>query len=263
MSRKAKGGDHGEVHADERWLITYADMITLLLAVFIVLYALSDTNVRKFNEFAQSLSSAFNTDVFSGSSQFTVSAGVESAPETGEQVTGVGFMSSQTTALQAAIEDYAISHGLEGEVSVSEVDEGVSIKITAGVLFAPGRARLLDAYVGLLETTASSIVPTTGVVTVIGHTDDLNPDGALYADNFELSVARALTVLDFLREAGVDEDRLRVSGAAQYEPLHLNDTEAHRAQNRYVEIRVRAGAPTEVTPGVEPVDPSFNPVFGE
>lgn len=263
MRRKHTGGDHGDVHADERWLVTYADMITLLLAVFIVMYALSDTNLRKFNAFAQSLSSAFNTDVFSGSSQFTISAGVETAPETGEQSTGVGFVSGQTAALQAAIRDYAISHGLDGDVTVSEIDEGVSIKITAGVLFAPGRARLLDTYVGLLARTAESLIPTQGVITVIGHTDDQSPDGALYADNFELSVARALTVLDFLREAGIEESRLRVAGAAEHEPLWPNDSEEHRQKNRYVEIRVRTDEPAAVQPGVEPTAPSFNPVFGE
>jgi chemotaxis protein MotB len=253
MARKRKG-DHGDTHQDERWLVTYADMITLLLAVFIVMYALSDTNLRKFN--------AFSTDVMSGSSQVTISAGVETAPDMGIQAGGSTFLNGETAALQAAIKDYAIAHGLQGDVSVSEVSEGVSIKITAGVLFAPGRARLLDEYLGLLQRAAESIVPMPGVVTVIGHTDDLSPDGALYADNFELSVARALTVLDFLREAGIDESRLRVSGAAQYEPLYANDTDQHREQNRYVEIRVR----TEAAPATSPdatADPSFNPVFGE
>lgn len=262
MSKKHKGDGHGEVHADERWLITYADMITLLLAVFIVLYALSDTNLRKFNAFAQSLSSAFNADVFSGTSQFTISAGEEMAPETGQQATGVGFVSGQTASLKAAIKDYAVTHGLGGDVSVTAVDEGVSIKITAGVLFAPGRAKLLDVYVGLLQRTAESIVPLPGVVTVVGHTDDLSPDGALYADNFELSVARAMTVMAFLRESGVAESRLRVAGAAQYEPIFPNDSDEHREKNRYVEIRVRDDSAT-VVPGLEPVAPSFNPVFGE
>ena len=95
MSKKHKGGDHGEIHADERWLITYADMITLLLAVFIVMYALSDTNLRKFNAFAQSLSSAFNTDVFSGSLDVTVTTGQESAPETGDLDSGGGIVGSE------------------------------------------------------------------------------------------------------------------------------------------------------------------------
>jgi chemotaxis protein MotB len=238
-------------------------MITLLLAVFIVLYALSDTNLRKFNAFAQSLSSAFNTDVFSGTSQFTISGGVEVAPETGSQSTGVGFVAGQTAALQASIRDYAIEHGLDGQVSVSEVDEGISIKITASILFAAGRARLLPEYLDLLSRTAESIRPITGVITVIGHTDDRSPAGALYADNFELSVARALEVMDFLREAGIAESRLRVSGAAQYEPLVPNDTDEHREQNRYVEIRIRTIENPLASPGIAGGLPSFNPVFGE
>jgi chemotaxis protein MotB len=263
MSKKKHKGDHGDIHPDERWLITYADMITLLLAVFIVMYALSDTNLRKFNAFAQSLSSAFNTDVFSGTSQFTISAGVETAPETGTQSTGVGFVSGQTQALQAAIKDYAIEHGLEGQISISEVNEGISIKITANILFAAGRARLLPEYLDLLGRTAESIRPVAGVITIIGHTDDQSPAGALYADNFELSVARALEVMRYLREAGIEESRLRVSGASQYEPLFPNDTDEHREQNRYVEIRIKTNEAPGASPGTDGAGASFNPVFGE
>jgi chemotaxis protein MotB len=268
MARKHKGGGHGgDVHADERWLITYADMITLLLAVFIVMYALSDTNLRKFNAFAQSLSYAFNTDVFSGTSQITISGGVEMAPETGDQSSGTGFVSGQTAALQAAITDYAIQHGLGDKVSVSEVDEGISIRITTDdILFAPGRARLIDT--GLLERVAQSVRGTIGVVEIRGHTDDQNPDGALYADNFELSVARAMAVLAFLREAGIAETRLRVSGAAAYEPIAANDSDTNRAKNRYVEIRLRETAGLGVVDGAIPTEapiaiPTLTPIIGD
>jgi len=262
MARKHKGDDHGEIHADERWLITYADMITLLLAVFIVMYALSDTNLRKFNAFAQSLSSAFSTDVYSGTSQVTISAGVETAPETGTKATGVGFVSGQTASIRAAIKSYAIEHGLGADVSVEEISEGVSIKIrTENILFAPGRARLTDTE--LLTRIAATLAGTTGVIEVIGHTDNQAPDGALFADNFELSVARALSVLEFFREAGIDPSRLRVSGADQYEPVASNDTEAERQKNRYVEIRVRdEAASASASPGSDSITPSLNPVFG-
>ncbi|MEI7744882.1 MAG: flagellar motor protein MotB [Chloroflexota bacterium] len=260
MSKKHKGGGHGgDVHADERWLITYADMITLLLAVFIVMYALSDTNLRKFNAFAQSLSSAFNTDVFSGTSQFTISAGVEVAPETGSQQSGVGFVSGQTSAFKAAIKDYAIEHGLGDKVSITEIDNGISLKITTdNLLFAAGRARLLDTE--LLGRISESLRGIPGVIEVRGHTDDQSPNGALFANNFELSVARAMAVMAFLREAGIDEGRMRIAGAAQYEPIVANDTEANRARNRYVEIRVQENVSASPSPTADSFLPTLEPV---
>ncbi len=261
MSKKHKGGGHGDVHADERWLVTYADMITLLLAVFIVMYALSDISVRKFNDFAQSLSAAFNTDVFAGTSQFTVSAGVQTAPETGQQQSGVGFVSGQTQALKVAIQSYAIEHGLGDKVSVGEVDKGVEIKIeTKDLLFAPGRARLLST--DILQRVADSLKPIAGTtVQVWGHTDDQQPTGGLYADNFELSVARAMAVMQFLRGAGIDESRLRVGGAAEYEPVGPNATEEQRARNRYVSILVESGPTASgATPAPDIIVPTLEPI---
>jgi flagellar motor protein MotB len=175
----------------------------------------------------------------------------------------VGFVSGQTAALQAAISDYAIEHGMGDKVSVSEIDEGISIKITTDdILFAPGRARLIDT--GLLERVAESLRGSTGILEIRGHTDDQNPDGALYADNFELSVARAMAVVGFMREAGIDEARLRVAGAAAYEPIVPNDTDANRAKNRYVEIRLRetgqdAAVPTEAPAAI----PTLTPIIGD
>src|SRR4051812_303978 len=95
---------HAEEHGgDERWLVTYADMLTLLLALFIVLYALSDTNMRKFVAFAQSVAAAFNVDVFQGSTAYTVTAGQESAPDVGSLDSGNGAVAADYRTIQASI----------------------------------------------------------------------------------------------------------------------------------------------------------------
>lgn len=264
MSRKHKGGGHGDVHADERWLVTYADMITLLLAVFIVMYALSDISLRKFNDFAQSLSAAFNTDVFAGTSQFTVSAGVETAPEAGSQQSGVGFVSGTTTAVKTAISSAAIAHGLGDKVSVSVENNNVTVNIqTDGVMFAPGRARLLST--DILQFVGDSIKYTPGIIQIWGHTDDQSPTGGLYGDNFELSVARSMAVMAYLRDTvGIGVDRLRVGGAAEWEPKAPNDTEANRAKNRYVSIVLTLADPNaSASPTIEPLVPTLQPILGE
>jgi chemotaxis protein MotB len=266
MSKKRKGGEHGEIHPDERWLITYADMITLLLAVFIVMYALSDTNLRKFNEFAQSLSSAFSTDVFSGSSNFTVTNGEEVAPGTGQLDSGAGLLSQEARTVQAVVNDYAIRQGLGKDVSVQQVPEGVVIRIRSTLLFQPGRARLAEGSLELLEKIAATIAAETQQqgIRVVGHTDDTPTTGALYADNFELSTARATAVLRFLVEAGLADSRMSVEGDGQFKPVYPNDSEEHRAANRRVDILILyPPTPQSTDAGGGTVTPSLDPVFGD
>ena len=267
MAKKHKGGDHGEFHPDERWLVTWADVLTLLLAVFIVLYALSDTNVRKFTAFAQSLSSAFNTDIFSGTTSFTVTSGQESAPDTGSSDAGVGFVGQQAQTVKAVVNDYAIREGLGNEVSVEQVPEGIAIRIRSTLLFEPGRARLADDSIGLLEKIADTIRADTQDqgIRVVGHTDNTPTSGALYADNFELSTARAMSVLRFLYSGGIAPERLSVEGDGEYKPLYPNDTEEHRAANRRVDILVLYPPTTETAApsGGTQVIPSLAPIVGE
>jgi chemotaxis protein MotB len=267
MAKKHKGGDHGEIHADERWLITYADMITLLLAVFIVMYALSDTNLRKFNAFAQSLSSAFNTDVMSGTSQFTVTSGQATTPNQGNQASSAGFVGSDAATVQASVKDYAIRHGSNAGVSVDVVSEGIRIRLNAQALaFEPGRAVLQSTSLGTLENVVATVKPMTYRIRIEGNTDDNPVDGPFFANNFELSAARAMTVLGFMEAAGVTPDRLSMAGNGEYNPVAPNDTMAHRAENRRVDIFLLNPAGTTPTassaPAIESIAPSFAPVFG-
>lgn len=263
MAKKHKGGEHGDIHADERWLITYADMITLLLAVFIVMYALSDTNLRKFNAFAQSLNAAFSTDVLSGAQQFTVTEGQANTPDQGNSQPAMGYVGSEAATLQATIRDYAIKKGLESGVEVVVVPNGVAIRISGDLLFQPGRATLAPEAAGLLDVFVQNLRLGPGqVIRVEGNTDATPVSGPLFADNFELSAARALAVLHFLEGAGVDPSLLSLAGNGATKPLPSIPPAA--AANRRVEIYLIKpqqdyAAPTPVVPSI---GPSFNPVFG-
>jgi len=263
MAKKHKGGDHGDIHADERWLITYADMLTLLLAVFIVMYALSDTNLRKFNAFAQSLSAVFNTDIMSGQTQFTITEGQASTPDAGTRQTSQGFLGADAQTIQATLRDYAITKGLATGVSVDSVPQGIAIRIKANLLFQAGRATLDPASLELLGEVAGVIKPIAQKVRIEGNTDSTPVSGPLYADNFELSSARALAVLHFLEANGVDPSRLSMAGNGEFNPLPgtLPTDEA----NRRVEIFVldpSANPTASPTPAIESIAPSFAPVFG-
>lgn len=263
MAKKHKGGDHGDIHADERWLITYADMITLLLAVFIVMYALSDTNLRKFNAFAQSLSAVFNTDVMMGTQEITVTEGQATTPDQGSSQTGVGNLGSEAATLQATLRNYAVENGLQSAVSVVVVPNGVAVRISGDLLFQPGRATLAPEADAVLRLFVANLHLGPGqVVRVEGNTDSTPVSGPLFADNFELSSARALAVLRFLEGAGVDPAVLSLVGNGATKPLPGvpgTDPANRRVEIYLIRSQQDYAAPTPVVPSIAP---SFNPVFG-
>jgi chemotaxis protein MotB len=236
--RKKKHAEHSEIHPDERWLITYADMITLLLAVFIVMYALSDTNVRKFTAFAQSVSAAFNTDVFEGSAPTTVTAGVETAPDPGTIASSAGIIASDYRSVAATLKDYAITQGVDGSVAVDKVPEGIAIRIRDALLFEPGRARLTDASKAVVARIAGTLAGLPNQVRIEGNTDDIAPSGPFFSNNWQLSTARSLSVLDVLVASGIAPARLSASGRAEFNPLVPNTDGASRARNRRVDFLI-------------------------
>jgi len=238
MARRKKHDAHGGVHADERWLVTYADMVTLLLAVFIVLYALSDTNVRKFTAFAQSVSAAFTTDVFQGTQATTIMSGTDTAPDVGEFDSGSGALESDYRTVNASIADYVIGKGFEGQVSVDQVPEGIAIRIRDALLFQPGRAALDDRSKEVLGRIAQTISGYPNQIRIEGNTDDVAPTGPFFANNWDLSSARALAVLDVLVQGGIAPKRLAASGRAEFNPLVPNTSDTNRAQNRRVDILI-------------------------
>jgi len=239
MARHGRRGHAEGGHENaERWLLTYADMITLLMVLFVVMYAISNTDLRKFTALAQSFSAAFNTDVFQGTETITVASGQESAPDAAQFDAGSGIVSSDYRAVEATVRDYAISQGLAGDVSVDRVAEGIAIRIRDTLLFQSGRARLDAPSRQVLARIGGILATLPNPLRIEGHTDDLPPTGPFYRDNWELSTARALAVLDALRDLGIAPDRLAAAGYAGYRPVVANTDDAARARNRRVDILI-------------------------
>jgi chemotaxis protein MotB len=238
MSKRRRHAGHDSPHADERWLITYADMVTLLLAVFIVMYALSDTNVRKFTEFAQSLSAAFNTDVFQGTTAYTITTGQETAPNVGTFDSGKGVIGADLRTVSAVVGDFAISQGLDGQIEVEEVPEGIAIRISDTLLFEPGRARLAGDSPLVIQRIAATLAPLPNRIRIEGHTDDQAPSGIFYADNWELSTARALAVLHALEAGGIKPNRLVAAGYGEFDPIVAGSDAVAQARNRRVDLLI-------------------------
>lgn len=263
MAKKRK--EHHEEHPDERWLLTYADLITLLVALFIVMFAMSSVNQGKFDKLAKSLSDTLSGGVVQGGtamaeagssvkdpSPVEVPFAPAVRPQFGGGETAVKGGDGEAKkrqerrskeeegfkALKERIDGYARDKGLDGRVKTRVTEDGLQVRVlTDGLLFDSGSAepklagRPLVEHIGTVLAGAGE-----HPVTVSGHTDPEPIATGRFRSNWDLSVARATSVVSLLTQADVPAQRLTAAGRAQLDPVADNDTPAGRALNRRVEI---------------------------
>ncbi|MGH2913374.1 MAG: OmpA family protein [Solirubrobacteraceae bacterium] len=253
---------------EERWLLTYADMITLLMALFMVLFSISSVNISKYQTLQQSLKSAFSGSVLTGG-RAILQSGSESTsahtPATAEVPAIVPLtpnipkpvdtsaqqiskaMLAQAAAqqeqqdfrkLQRELNRYAAQHGFANEVHAVIEERGLVVRVlTDKLLFASGQATLEPAGAPLLNEIASLLnVDHRHPITVEGNTDNQPIRSAQYPSNWELSTDRATIVVRYLIAHGVADRRLSAAGYADLHPIASNATAAGRARNRRVDI---------------------------
>ncbi|MDO8188203.1 flagellar motor protein MotB [Conexibacter sp. JD483] len=275
--RRRGGGGHGD---DERWLLTYADMITLLLALFVVLYAISSVNVSKFRTLQDSLRDAFNGNVVNGGTSI-METGRSATRETPDSVIpnitpptpqlASPRNREQAAALEARreeqefqrikhqIEQYARAHGLGNQVEAVIARRGLVVRLlTDRVLFDSGQAVLKTAGMPLLGHVGNLLnIDRIHPILVEGHTDDVPINTPQYHSNWELSTARATEVVRYLIGRGVPDRRFGASGYAELHPIGPNSTEQGRARNRRVEVVLqRLHAPPTTTTNSTAADDS-------
>jgi chemotaxis protein MotB len=250
MSKRRHKG-HAEGHENaERWLLTYADLITLLMVFFVVLYSMSSADSSKWQQISAALEQAFNVDVMRGAAPTSFSDAAASAPAA---TTLNNIISNkdvpQVSRLQAAIQSVLDKAQQDGstqqpQVSVGTDREGVVIRLSGSYLFDSGRAELKPNSFDLLDAIAQQLKLQPNDIRVDGHTDSTPLVGsALYPTNWELSTARALAVTRyFIDTDGMRADRLEAAGFGEFRPLVPNDTRENRALNRRVEIHLLSSA---------------------
>jgi len=287
--RRRGGAQHED--GGERWLLTYADMITLLMALFMVLFSISSVNISKFITLQESLRAAFSGNILPGgkaiaqpgatanSSHAPSSADVQAiVPLTAQtasslQSTSVNHGSQSAAASQAAsqaaaaqqaefvrikheLDAYAAHHGFGRSVHTTIERRGLVIQVlTDQLLFPSGQATLIAEAAPLLEEIAALLnIDQTHPIAVEGNTDDVPIHSSQFPSNWELSTARASTVVRFLIEKGVVALRLSAAGYADQRPAASNATAAGRAHNRRVAIVLQRSEPSsnEVTGGESP-----------
>ncbi len=224
----AQGG-HGPGH--ERWLITYADLITLLLVFFVVMYSISKADEAKFAKLNASLQRAFNVVVLEGYDPTALSG--QPGGASGNSVID-DFIAIRNDLGQLAISRLPAT-GLDVRVN----REGILITISGALLFPSGRADLRPESLPVLDRIAQHLRRIPNEVRVSGHTDNIPPDSPIYPTNWELSTARAIAVARYFSEAwGIAPARLAAVGYGEYRPVADNSTRDGRMRNRRVEIQI-------------------------
>ncbi len=222
-------GSHGASH--ERWLITYADLITLLLVFFVVLYSISKADEAKFAKLNASLQRAFNVVVLEGYDPTALSGRPGGA--------GGNSVVDDFIAIRNDLGQLTMSRLPATGVDVRLSREGILITISGALLFPSGRADLRPESLPVLDRIAQHLRRLPNEVRISGHTDNIPPDSPIYPTNWELSTARAITVARYFSEVwGIAPARLAAVGYGEYRPVADNSTREGRLRNRRVEIQV-------------------------
>jgi len=205
---------HSEAESRDRWLISYADLVTLLLALFIVMYAESDY------ERAHKIAASFSAENNSGGSGILP----DGSTETEERAKFQESLMNDPVLMQSA--------------KVRQTKSGLIISFSEAGVFAPGEASLGEAAQNLIKNLAEKLKTNSSLIRVEGHTDSVPISNAKFSSNWELSTARAANVLQKLVENGIAPERLSAAGYGGFQPVADNSTPEGRAQNRRVDVVV-------------------------
>lgn len=264
--RSRRHGGHEEAHAsEERWLLTYADMITLLLALFIVLFAISTINQKKFLALALGLKESFdpkpgilpNHSGLLQQASLTQTAGTQTTPlfqpivtttttvqKNAENTSSNGSSTTNSVPpaklqqLEQQINEALTKAGLQAYVSLQTTARGLVVQILADkVFFATGSADLGPIGSQVVDTVATVLKTDSYNVDVEGYTDNQPVTGGLYSSNEELSAVRAVNVVLRLEQTdAIDPNRLSATGYGDTHPVAPNDTPQNMALNRRIDI---------------------------
>ncbi len=221
-----------EAHANsERWLLTYADLITLLLVFFVVMYSMSKADQEKFSRVNASLQRAFGGLVLQGDDRTAL--GSDSGSMSGNSVM------EDLLGMRTEIGRLKGNMGLQNQVNVGLEKDGIAITLAGSLLFDSGRAELRPEALGALDGIADIIRTMPNNIRVEGHTDNIPVDSDIFPTNWELSVARATAVTRYLAEIDrIPARRLSAQGYGEFKPIADNKSRDSRAMNRRVEILV-------------------------
>jgi chemotaxis protein MotB len=246
MSRlHKKFEEEHEEHIDESWLIPYADILTLLLALFIVLFASSEIDKTKFEAIMESFQSELTgTKIESTNAGLSVSQKGELEKEVVDPPAPAKDPAPITDEvedieldnLKEQLEKYIVANNLEAVVTLQDTRRGVEIALKDVLLFDSGKAVLKESSFKTLDAIVKLINTLPNPISIEGHTDNVPIGNAAYSSNWELSSARAVSVLHYFASRSIAENRMQFTGHGEFQPLYPNDTAENRQANRRVNI---------------------------
>ena len=245
MSRRKKHhAEHHEEHTDESWLVPYADILTLLLALFIVLFASADANSAKFTQMAQSLSAAFSgsPSVFDNNTSLSPEADASKPNQSRTENEKEQAHLKETLQLldvKKELDKYIQKNNLAGDLTTALTEDGLMIRIKDSALFTSGNADLRTESLRIGNEVAGMLAPLPQKVVISGHTDNVPINTREFPSNWELSSKRAINFMKFLLSQGaLKPERFSAIGYGEYRPVAANDTVEGHSKNRRVEVLI-------------------------
>ena len=221
------------------WIVTFSDLMSLLLCFFILLFSFSTIQEQKFKELLASLQSAFGVDQVPEAgtreglemlNRNTTTTDPKAVDELG------GMVQKEMEKIKSEVEEFVMKNKLGGKVQVEVGERGAVITISDVIIFPPGEADFTRQATPILEKITDLLRQFPYKVKVEGHTDNQPIHTEKYPSNWELSTARAAKLVRYFIDHGIDPTRLSAEGYAEYHPIADNTTPEGRARNRRVEI---------------------------
>ncbi len=241
MAKKTKRRKKHEEHIDESWLVPYADILTLLLALFIVLFSASTVDQEKMMKMSQVFS-----EIFDGGTGFLDENAIIEQSQIINNLTAEqkAYLEEREALkeIQVELDNFIAVNELENTFATSMTDAGLLITITDKVLFDPGKADIKPEYLTVVDKLSQVLKmdPSRNIV-ITGHTDNVPQRGGEFDSNWELSVMRAVSLLEIIieRNPSLDPKYFSAKGFGEYNPIASNDTADGRSQNRRVEVLIQ------------------------
>ncbi|WP_047985120.1 flagellar motor protein MotS [Ornithinibacillus californiensis] len=238
-----------------KWMVTYSDMVTLILVFFILLFSMSQIDATKFQAISESFRNRMIFDFFpspvpmdnptentsteergQSTNEFELPVETEEERETETDTTSVQTDDSLDN-LMDEVESYLDEHELNHVVSATRTERGVELVLQDSILFDPGEADILPSALPFLMKVGNLLSRISNDIKVEGHTDNVPMSSYRYPSNWELSGARASSVVRFLvAENNLKEERFSITGYSDTKPIVPNENSSNRSKNRRVEI---------------------------
>lgn len=222
----------------ERWLLTYSDLITLLMTFFVVMYSLSSINLNKFTQLANSLGISLGTKYVIGDKTSTL-------PIDNNMINNINKNSktqqknnntNNEGVIEKKLQSYIEANHLSSYITLYSDERGIVISLQEPLLFNLGSADVLPQSRKVIDNISKVLKTIPNYIRVEGYTDDIPINNEKYKSNWELSAARATNVIQVLVEDGINPERLIAVGYGQYKPVVPNTSEENRKKNRRVDI---------------------------